>query len=194
MSHRVIAGRAKGHRLQLVPGDGTRPITDRAKEALFNIIGRDIYDAFFLDLFAGTGAVGIEALSRGATFALFTDLDRRAIRTIENNLKSTHLADEAEVYRMNAFTLLERPPDDKYEFIYVAPPQYKEIWSQALQALDANPAWLPEGTRVIVQIDPKEKTDLTLKHLIETDERRYGNTLLVFYEAVPTDSQTQEQD
>ena len=181
MSHRVIAGTAKGHRLQLVPGEGTRPIMDRAKEALFNIIGREIYDAYFWDLFAGTGAVGIEALSRGAAFVLFTETDRAALRTIDANLKSTRLADNAEIRRADAFTRLASPPDEQYNFIYIAPPQYKEMWSRALHAVDDNADWLAEEAQVIVQIDPREKTEITLKHLEQTDERRYGNTLLVFY-------------
>lgn len=183
MSHRVIAGSAKGRRLKLVPGDTTRPIMDRAKEALFNIIGRDIYDVTFLDLFAGTGSVGIEALSRGAEQAVFVDTERIAIQTIDENLKATHLEKQATIIRRDAFTILKRPPDRQYDFIYVAPPQYKGIWKQVLIALEENPVWLPEGTRVIVQIDPKEKEDIQLKRLVAVDERRYGKTLLWFFVA-----------
>jgi 16S rRNA (guanine966-N2)-methyltransferase len=82
---RVIAGKAKGRKLHSVPGDRTRPITDRTKESLFNIIGGDIVDAALLDLFAGTGSVGIEALSRGASFVRFVDSNQRAIQTIRAN-------------------------------------------------------------------------------------------------------------
>lgn len=190
MSHRVIAGSAKGRRLKLVPGDSTRPITDRAKEALFNIMGRGVYDANFLDLFAGTGAVGIEALSRGAEFALFIDTEAIAIRTIEDNLKTTDLSSRARVLRKDAFRLLAQPPDAVYDFIYVAPPQYKGLWQQTLAALEDHPAWIPEGTQVIVQIDPKEREDVTLRRLTATDERAYGNTMLWFFvaQAPPDDS------
>lgn len=189
MSHRVIAGSAKGRRLKQVPGDGTRPIMDRAKEALFNIIGRDIYDAYFLDLFAGTGSVGIEALSRGAEFAEFLDLSRQAIIVIHDNLKTTNLAQQARVLRKDAFVHLAENPKDIYDFIYVAPPQYQSLWQKTLLALESNPSWLAEDTRVIVQIDPKEKEELTLKYLVPIDERRYGNTLLWFWEtqALPDD-------
>lgn len=183
MSHRVIAGRAKGRRLKLVPGESTRPVTDRAKEALFNIIGRRIYDAYFLDLFSGTGAVGIEALSRGAAFALFVDTEGIAVRTVQDNLKTTGLAGRARVLRKDAFQLLAQPPNEVYDFIYVAPPQYKGLWKQTLEALDSNPAWIPKGTQVIVQIDPKERQDVQLKHLAAGDERKYGNTLLWFFVA-----------
>ena len=104
---RVISGSAKGRKLGSVPGDSTRPITDRVKESLFNIIGAEIQNSTFLDLFAGTGSVGIEALSRGAEAAVFVDLNRRAIKTVRANLKLTQLADRAQVIQGNAFSFLE---------------------------------------------------------------------------------------
>ncbi|NLG40894.1 MAG: methyltransferase, partial [Chloroflexi bacterium] len=94
---RVIAGRAKGLRLKTVPGDTTRPITDIVKEALFNILGDEIESNTILDLFGGTGAVGIEALSRGARFATFLDKGQQAVRTIQQNLLTTKYSDQAEV-------------------------------------------------------------------------------------------------
>ena len=181
MSIRVIAGTAKGRRLKLVPGDSTRPIMDRVKESLFNIIGRRIYDANFLDLFAGTGSVGIEALSRGARHALLTDLEPRAIRTISENLQLTGFDKQATVRKIDAFTLLKQSADHAYDFIYIAPPQYKGLWSIALQALEANPQWLHRDGEVIVQIDPTENAPVALNHLHLSDERRYGNTLLLFF-------------
>ena len=185
MSIRVIAGTAKGRRLKLVPGEGTRPIMDRVKESLFNIIGRSIFDANFLDLFAGTGSVGIEALSRGARHALLTDLDARAIRTISDNLQLTGFSDQAAVRKIDAFTLLRQAADSAYDFIYIAPPQYKGLWSAALEAIEENLGWLhPEG-EVIVQIDPTENAPITLNHLHLSDERRYGNTLLLFFRLKP---------
>ncbi len=182
MSIRVIAGTAKGRRLKLVPGDSTRPIMDRVKESLFNIIGRSILDSSFLDLFAGTGSVGIEALSRGAQYALLTDLDARAVQTIKDNLKLTGLGDRATVRKIDAFGLLQQMPDRAYDFVYIAPPQYRGMWTAALRALEANLAWLhPEGS-AIVQIDPTEHEPLTLSRFAQYDERRYGNTLLWFFE------------
>lgn len=195
MSHRVIAGIAKGRRLKLVPGDSTRPIMDRVKEALFSIIGRDIIETNFLDLFAGTGSVGIEALSRGARSATFIDLDRAAIQTVHENLKITKLADKAVVRRTDALNVIRgMPPAEPFEFIYVAPPQYKALWLETLKVLDANPGWLPEGTDVIVQIDPKERKDvsLTLEHLVEYDQRVYGKTLLWFFSAKTETSEPDE--
>lgn len=182
MSTRVIAGSAKGQRLQLVPGDSTRPITDKVKESLFNIIGPNIVGASFIDLFGGTGAVGIEALSRGAEFAMFTEFNRQAIKTIEDNLRLTKLATKAEVRMTDTFVLLKNPPPREFDFIFIAPPQYKKMWLQALRLLDENPEWLSPQTIVIVQIDPKEHEDVLFNHLRDYDKRQYGRTLLWFFE------------
>lgn len=180
MSTRVIAGTAKGRRLKLVPGDTTRPIMDRVKEALFSILGRKVYDAQVLDLFAGTGAVGIEALSRGARHCIFVDIERRAIDTIRDNLKTTGLAGGAEVRRANAFQVLSGPVTP-CDVIYIAPPQYHALWADALRALDAAAEWLAPGGVIVVQIDPKERAPIALKHFSPYDERQYGNTLLWFF-------------
>lgn len=183
MPIRVIAGSAKGRRLKMVPGDSTRPVMDRVKEALFSILGRTIVDASILDLFAGTGSVGIEALSRGAAHVTFIDLDRRAVDTVRDNLALTRFTDRAVVRRADALAVIRSGPGRHYDLIYVAPPQYKNLWVDAVQALDDRPEWLPDDTRVIVQIDPSERQDLTLKRLTLTDERKYGKTLLLFYVA-----------
>lgn len=179
---RVIAGSARGRRLNAVPGEATRPITDRAKEALFNIIGADIEGASLLDLFAGTGCVGIEALSRGAVFVRFTDLQHLAIKTIQSNLQLTHLQDRAEVLRMDAFSLLEKTPDRTFDYIFIAPPQYKGMWRKALEKLDINPGWLASDAWVIVQIHPVEFEPISLVHLKEFDRRKYGSTMFIFYQ------------
>ncbi len=179
----MIAGKAKGRKLQMVPGQDVRPIGDRVKESLFNIIGSDIREARFLDLFAGTGSVGIEALSRGAARVLFIDENRRAIETIRKNLEHTKLQDQADVEQRDAFQLLKyRPRIDPYDYIYVAPPQYKGMWLKGVQAIDDQVAWLNPDAWVIAQIDPDEYEEMGLGHLIEFDQRRYGKTLLVFYE------------
>ena len=178
---RVISGTARGRRLKSVPGDITRPITDRVKESLFNILGPDIQDSVVLDLFAGTGSVGIEALSRGAAHVCFNDRHRMAVKTVKENLEITGLEAKAEILQMDAFTLLERDPDRKYDYIFIAPPQYKQIWVKALQFLDRNPGWVGNDAWVIVQIDPLELEPVTLRTLVEFDRRRYGNTLLCFY-------------
>jgi 16S rRNA (guanine966-N2)-methyltransferase len=181
MPIRVIAGTAKGRKLKLVPGDSTRPIMDRVKEALFNIIGRGIYGAVFLDLFAGTGSVGIEALSRGAAKAVFIDLERKAIQTIQDNLTATKFSEKAIVRRADALKVVGQAPDNHYDFVYIAPPQYKNLWLDVMQTLDSNESWFRDDTQFIVQIDPTEETAVEFKHLKATDQRRYGNTLLWFF-------------
>lgn len=180
-SPRIISGKAGGFRLQSVPGDVTRPITDRVKEALFNILGADIEGASFLDLFGGTGSVGIEALSRGAKYACFIDKNRKAYETIKANLDHTGLDDKAEVILTDAFVYLIKVVEYGFDYIYIAPPQYKNLWSKALQALDAHPGFIAPDGWVIVQIDPMEYQPIEMVNLKEFDQRRYGDTLLVFY-------------
>jgi 16S rRNA (guanine(966)-N(2))-methyltransferase RsmD len=186
---RVIAGQAKGRRLASVPGDSTRPITDRAKESLFNILATEIPGTYFLDLFGGTGAVGIEALSRGADWVRFIEKNPRAVDTIQKNLATCQFEELADVQKKDAFTLLGQRPDEQFDFIYVAPPQWKQLWVKAIQALDANPGWVMDDGWVIVQIAPSEYQKLHLSNFAEFDERKYGSTLLVFYERMASDDE-----
>lgn len=179
---RVIAGIAKGRHLKLVPGDGTRPIMDRVKESVFNIIGRGILQATFLDLFGGTGSVGIEALSRGAAQATFIDSSRVATQTIQANLEITRLNGRANLIRGDALAYLQTRPVSGFDYIYIAPPQYAGLWIKALARIDAQPEWLNPDGWAIVQIDPKEYVEQTLERLTLIDQRKYGSTRLCFYE------------
>jgi 16S rRNA (guanine(966)-N(2))-methyltransferase RsmD len=179
---RVIAGKAKGRKLKSVPGDTTRPVTDMVKEALFNILGGDVVDSRWWDLFGGTGAIGIEALSRGAAFVRFTDLNRLPVETIKENVIVCGFAQQTEVRRGDAFALLKGPAEAEFDYLYIAPPQYKEMWSEALKLVDENPGWLSETGEVIVQIHPREYQEIELENLQKFEERKYGSTLLVFYE------------
>lgn len=181
---RVITGKAKGHRLKSVPGGGTRPITDRAKSALFSIIGNRVIGSRFLDLFAGTGQVGIEALSRGARGAVFVEIASAALRTIRENLDHTHLEGKAEVIRADVFKFLPRE-DGPFDFIYVAPPQYKGLWVKTLRLLDDRPEWLADDGWTIVQIDPLEYEEQSLENLALFDQRSYGGVMLCFYAEIP---------
>jgi 16S rRNA (guanine(966)-N(2))-methyltransferase RsmD len=137
-----------------------------------------------LDLFAGTGAVGIEALSRGAAYALFTDVNKLALKTTQENLTKTKLISKAEVRNIDAFDLIKNRPPRAFDFIYVAPPQYKGMWLEILRAFDKNPAWISPNTILIVQIDPKEQEKVLFKHLRDYDERKYGRSLLWFFESL----------
>ncbi len=185
MSLRVITGKAGGRKLKSVPGDTTRPITDRAKEALFNILAGDVIDSNWWDVFAGTGAVGIEALSRGAAFVRFSDMNRAPVETITFNVEHCGFKAQAEIRRADAFVYLAQPSDRKFEYIYIAPPQFKEMWVKALELVDDNIEWLTDDAWVVVQIAPSEyrrNAAPALKNLVELEQRKYGTTLLVFYE------------
>ena len=177
---RVIAGKAKGRRLYSVRGPGTRPITDRAKTALFSILGAPLVGSTFLDLFAGTGQVGIEALSRGAKKAVFVEIGANALRAIRANLEVTELQSGAEVVREDVFKFLQREPTP-FDYIYIAPPQYREMWHQTLKMLDQRPGWLEDDGWAIVQIDPLEYEALELANLELFDQREYGGVMLCFY-------------
>lgn len=182
MSLRVISGSARGRKLKSVPGDTTRPVMDRVKESLFNILASDVLDSNWWDLFAGTGAIGIEALSRGAVFVKFTDLNRAPIETIKENLEHCRFSEQAEIKRGDAFTMLAGRADKQFEYIYIAPPQYKKMWLEALKLIDDNMEWLSEDGSVIVQIDPREYEEFEFNNLVEGEQRKYGNTMLVFYD------------
>ena len=136
---KITTGSARGKRLKSVPGEGTRPITDKVKQAVFNILMDDVRESRWLDMFGGTGAVGIEALSRGASFCTFLDTAPDAIRIISANLTATGLAGKARAIRQDAFRFLFAKPNTEYDFIYIAPPQGKGLWSRALAALNDNP-------------------------------------------------------
>jgi 16S rRNA (guanine(966)-N(2))-methyltransferase RsmD len=179
---RVTTGRAKGRVLKSAPSTVTRPITDRVKQALFNILADDVKDSVWLDMFAGTGSVGIEALSRGARNVTFIDQDVLAVKIIQANLQTTQLEKGARVVRQNAFKYIAGYPNATYDFIFIAPPQYQGLWSEALLALDNAPEWLAEDGAAIVQIHPREFHELDLKNLELADQRRYGATMLCFYE------------
>jgi 16S rRNA (guanine(966)-N(2))-methyltransferase RsmD len=180
---RVIAGTAKGRPLASVPGESTRPITDRVKAALFSILTSQemIEERRYLDLFGGTGAVGIEALSRGAAAAVFCERDRTALRTLRQNLETTGLAGQARVVAGDAFAYLRRTDLSPFDVIYIAPPQYKGLWLDALRIVDARPELLTGDGLAIVQIFPKEWTGPALARLALLDRRQYGSTELLFF-------------
>jgi 16S rRNA (guanine966-N2)-methyltransferase len=178
--------------LLVVPGKGTRPILDRVKTALFDILRPRIAGMRLLDLFAGSGSVGIEALSQGAAHCTFIDMGREAIAIIKKNLDSTGFSASALVRQTSALDFL-KTVSGPFDLIYIAPPQYKNLWVEAMRLLAARPELLTPPSAdvdddessglVIVQIDPREYETLRdLGGLLEVRQKRYGNTLLVFYE------------
>lgn len=177
---RVVSGKAKGRKLLAVPGEGTRPILDRVKTALFDVIRPRIQGIEMLDLFAGSGSVGIEALSQGAAACTFLDISRHAVETIKKNLEITGLSG-GEVYNQDSFAFL-RKSKKSFDLIYIAPPQYKSLWVEALHHLAERPQLLKADGFAIVQIDPGEYEKVEMSDFYEADQRKYGNTLLIFYE------------
>jgi 16S rRNA (guanine966-N2)-methyltransferase len=188
---RVVAGSARGTKLLVVPGHGTRPILDRVKTSLFDVLRPRIEGLKMLDLFAGSGSVGIEALSQGAAHCTFIDLGHKAVSTIRQNLALTGLSGRADVRHTDAFGYLRATPE-AFDLIYIAPPQYKKLWVKAMHQLAERPGLLrgpsagplgdDEAGLAIVQIDPREYQSLDLGEIRETRQKRHGNTLLVFFE------------
>jgi 16S rRNA (guanine966-N2)-methyltransferase len=171
---RVVAGIYGGRRLVAPRGSATRPTSDRVREALFSVLGPSPQGARVLDLYAGTGALGIEALSRGAAAAVFVDRSARAIAAIKANLET--LGIEAEVRRMAALAALRTAPAraDAYDLVFLDPP-YRRAAELGRELSDALPAVLAPGARVVSESDRREPLEL---HFPLVDERRYGDTLI----------------
>ncbi len=187
---RVISGKAKGARLSALSSKRTRPILDRVKESLFSILGDFVVDSIVLDVFAGTGSLGIEALSRGAKRCLFVDNDMHAVQVIKKNLQDTRFLEMAEILEKDAFALSSFLTDKCMEFdlILVAPP-YRLIDSDSkdrekiFTLLDECASrQILNGSGIIVLQHHKKQivSQENFKHLKVDDERRYGNTQLTF--------------
>ena len=148
---RVIAGSARSLPLKTVPSDEIRPTTDRTKETLFNILNPYIEGCRFLDLYAGSGGIAIEALSRGASFAYLVENYRPAIRVIQENLEFTKLGERAELLKEDVRTVIPRLAGKKpFDIIFMDPPFGRELEKETLRLLAANPV-LAEGGMVIVE-------------------------------------------
>lgn len=139
---RVIAGSARSLPLKTVPGTGTRPTTDRIKETLFNMLMPYVPGARFLDLFAGSGAIGIEALSRGASFACFAEKDRKAAACIRENLRFTGLSGRASVLESDVFLAIDRLENAgtaPFDIVFMDPPYREGLEGAVLQRLRESP-------------------------------------------------------
>jgi 16S rRNA (guanine(966)-N(2))-methyltransferase RsmD len=183
---RVIAGSARGVPLRSPSADGTRPISDRGKEALFSILYPRLPGCTFLDLFGGVGGAGIEALSRGAEHATFVELTAAVVEDLRFNLDKTRLADRATVICGDAFAFLDRPPTP-FDIIFVAPPQWHGLWIKAMTMLDERPGWVADGGLIVAQHDPKEDEDLPLERFERVRSKAYGGVQFGFYSPVAQD-------
>ncbi|MFL5679657.1 MAG: 16S rRNA (guanine(966)-N(2))-methyltransferase RsmD, partial [Chloroflexota bacterium] len=183
---RVIAGTARGIRL-VAPGEGTRPLADRVKETLFAILEPELRGARFLDLFAGSGAAGIEALSRGADAAVFVEKDATATRTIDENLRRARLGG-GQVVRADVLRWLggAAAPASPFDVVFADPPYSDpQLLLRALEILgDPERAVVAPGARVVAKHFWREHPPAAIGLLASDRERRFGETTLTFYRLV----------
>lgn len=172
---RIITGKARGARLKAPKGLLTRPTSDRVKESLFSILGGRVVGRRVLDLFAGTGGLGLEALSRGASFAVFVDRSTGSI--LRDNTEHAHLGQSARIVRGDVFAALSRLSDEgeQFDLVFCDPPYAKGLWERALRMLDELPV-LSEDALVIVESGEDEKEVPPLSRLSLVREERYGHT------------------
>lgn len=170
---RVIAGSARSLQLKSLPGMDTRPTVDKYKETLFNVLSNYIPDCTFLDLFSGTGNIGIEALSRGAKEAILVENNKKAVKIIEENLKHTHLTEGAKIMETDVFyalALLEK--HDPFDIVFMDPPYNKEYEKRVLEVL-STASYVDEYTIIIVEAS----LDTDLSYLDELNFECYKEKL-----------------
>jgi 16S rRNA (guanine(966)-N(2))-methyltransferase RsmD len=179
---RVIGGKARGRRLKAPKGRALRPTGGRVKEALFDILPHDLTDRRVLDLFAGTGALSLEALSRGASEALLVDFSRAAAKTIQENAESLGFSDRSTVWAAPALQAIRRlsRKGESFDLIFLDPPYERGKVGETLRAL-GNAGILRPGGVVVVEHSVREPVARQFGALILTDQRRYGTTSLSFF-------------
>lgn len=180
---RVITGQAKGRRLKAPRGMNTRPTSDRTKESLFNIIGDKVTNAGILDLYAGTGAIGIEALSRGAGRAVFVEKDPRVVRIIRENLELTGLAGQAQVICRDADDAVGyfAAQAKNFDIIFLDPPYMRNMLQKTLETLAKYKIVAPGGW-VITESSKLDLLPDMSGNLKKIRQERYGDTILSFYQ------------
>lgn len=185
---RITGGIARGRKLLPPKSNQIRPTCDRVREALFNILGPRPLGALVLDCFAGTGAIGIEALSRGADFALFIDQSLEAGRLIEANLRAAIARPRAAFGRLDLATvpslgpvLAHLPPGNRFDLIFMDPPYRRELALRLLSLIDRDDLLAPNGL-VVVEEQAQVELPERIGTLAVTDHRRYGETGLWFFQ------------
>lgn len=178
---RIIGGKAKGTKLYTLDGENTRPTLDRVRESLFNILQFKLQESVFLDLFSGSGACGIEAVSRGAKKAILCDKSKQAIEIIKKNIEKTHTKEQIELYHMTFEELLETKLKEKLDIIFIDPPYQTDFAYKAVKIiLDKN--LISEDGILVIETDQEKRVKEQLENLeIEiTDKRKYGRAYLIF--------------
>jgi 16S rRNA (guanine966-N2)-methyltransferase len=179
---RVISGKYKGHPLKAVSGSNTRPTTDKVKEAIFQVIGPYFEEGIGLDLFAGSGGLGIEAISRGASKMIFVDRHMGAIQTIRENLKSLKIEDLAEVYRTDALRALKAAAKRElvFDWVFLDPPYEKVSFEKIFEALHELNLVKP-GSLLICEHPPHQAVPTDLEAFEQYKFVSYGNAIAVSY-------------
>lgn len=178
---RIISGTARGTKLYTLEGQATRPTLDRVKESLFNIIQNEIPDSIFVDLFSGSGAIGLEAASRGAKKIILCDKSKDAIKVINRNIEKTHLKEKVELYNLDYRTLLETKINEKIDIIYIDPPYNSDFAIKSVEIL-INKKLVKKETKIIIETDNEEKIlkELENSQIEIEDQRKYGRATLIF--------------
>lgn len=178
---RIISGKAKGTKLYTLEGSNTRPTLDRVKESIFNIIQEEIQESKVLDLFAGSGAIGLEMLSRGAKKAVLCDNSAEAIKIIKKNTEKTHMEEKTEIYQTDYKKCIEKIKKEKFDIIYIDPPYKTDLISKSLQEIIKKDIITKESL-IIIETDEEEKVKKEIEKLeLEiTDERKYGRAKIIF--------------
>ncbi len=179
---RIISGSARGTKLYTLDGENTRPTLDRVKESLFNILQVNLQDAIVLDLFAGSGALGIESISRGARKAIFCDNNNEAIKIIEKNLNKTNMTKQATILKLDYLKALEKLKNEKIDIIYVDPPYAKNLVIPSVEKIIKLGILSKDGI-IVIETD-EEKAILEKLKKIENinvyDLRKYGKVKILF--------------
>ena len=181
MGLRIIGGHLKGKRLHSLSGRMIRPTGNRQRESMFNILSHDVKGAVVLDLFAGTGVLGIEALSRGAKFAVFLDRSKGAVSIIERNLRSCKLENQTKIIRWNIrndLSCLKTVPFN-FTLVFMDPPYNRGDIQPALENLDKT-GCLNAGSTIVIEHGAGETVHADETIYVRTDQRRYGKTLVTF--------------
>ncbi len=191
---RVIAGQARGARLRAPGGARTRPTSDRVRESLFNILGLRVQDAEFMDLFAGSGSVGVEALSRGARRVVFVEIDGRAAQTIRHNLVHTRQEARAEIrvqHALGAVRQLARQ-GRSFSLIFLDPPYDRDWPALTLQVLSQSRILAPGGI-IVVEHGRRETVPVQVEDIQLTRQNIYGDSALSFYQLRQGDEPREEE-
>jgi len=176
---RIVGGSHSGRVLRAPAGAATRPTSEKVREALFNILGSVDGDRV-LDLFAGSGGLGIEALSRGALHATFVDAARPALIAVRQNLRELGLEDRATILAGDAVTTpAKHPPPAPWRIVFVDPPYRSDLATRAVLALPL--AQLADDAVIVIEHDRRNAPPDALGSLLRTDQRRYGDTLISFF-------------